>query len=140
MPVPEALAVQGTPQSILVQNAEMAETLSRVRYSSRYVLALFFSEAVDLGLGERVAEFLRFDPEKVGEIPPFRFVSACNVKRGQVGPTSVVLHTAVLNLNSEALSPDLMRERLLSQAQNLFPEWPEPEAVECKLWRYSQVS
>ena len=141
MPVPQILELPGMSEII---NSETSEKLSKVQYSSRYALALFFDTY------EEKISFDNSDPnihqtsaEYISDDPIFCYAAIDNAKRGLVGlqhPTSVVFHTNVPwgIKHLEDPLPEI-EKILLKHFKEKYPRWPEPKSVKCLRWRYSQI-
>ncbi|KAG8276287.1 hypothetical protein J6590_068574 [Homalodisca vitripennis] len=130
MPVPQLLLLEGTIKSEL--NADVVNNLKSVTYSSRYVLVLFFLDKINEEWG---AQYIDKDPI-------FRYIAIDNVKRNEPdGLCAVVFHTSVgFGLKHVDDNIEDIQQLLMSQVRMLFPSWPEPKAVKCHKWRYSQVT
>lgn len=131
VPVPQLFLLEGTVANLL--NSEpIVNKLKSVNYSSRFVLVMFFSNNVEEEWGAQY-----FDDD-----PIFRYVTIDNIKRNRPDNLcAAVFHSTVpfgIHHVDDAV-PD-MEKVLLAQAKSLFPHWPEPEAVKCHKWRYSQVT
>lgn len=131
MPIPQLFLLEGTVANLLSVEP-ISSNLKSVNYSSRYVLVMFFLNNIQEDWGAQY-----FDDH-----PIFRYVALDNIKRNR--PESMcaaVFHSTVpfgIQHVDDAL-PD-MEKVLLAQARSLFPHWPEPLAVKCHKWRYSQVT
>ncbi|KAL0276543.1 UNVERIFIED_CONTAM: hypothetical protein PYX00_004100 [Menopon gallinae] len=129
MPVPQFLQLSGS----VPRHAADLTDLQNVAYSSRFALVLFFAKDAQFPFPEWGCRYL--------DHPVFRYVSVDNVKRNRPeDPVSVMFHTSV-KFGVENLEKTLpeMEKLLLGQARELFPDWPEPAAVKCHKWRFSQV-
>lgn len=52
----------------------------------------------------------------------------------------MVLHTSIpFGKANVEKTPDQVKPVLLKCIKDLYPDWPEPKAVKCQKWRYSQV-
>ncbi|XP_054287165.1 renalase-like [Macrosteles quadrilineatus] len=129
MPVPQLFLLEGSVKRSI---QSLAEPLNTVTYSARYVLVLFYLENINENWGAQY----------IDNNPIFRYVSIDNIRRNQPeNLCAVVLHSTVSfgAKHIEDSIPD-MEKVLVSQAKVLFPNWPEPKAVKCHKWRYSQVT
>ena len=142
MPVPQILELPGMNTII---DSETRENLSKVQYSSRYALALFFDT-----YEEKISLETNSDPnshqtsaEYISDDPIFCYAAIDNVKRGFAGlknPTSVVFHTNVSwgIKHLEVPLPEI-EKILLKHFKEKYPSWPDPKSVKCLRWRYSQI-
>ena len=151
IPVPQVLELLGnSPGTNLIGNNETSQ-LEKVQYSSRYAIALLFD-----GDNEKEQEIIKNEVKlKDGACAKyiyddgiFRYVSLDSYKRNNTFnapdsdkvPLSVVFHTSVpFGIKHVEQNPDDMKPLLLKHIKELFPDWPEPTAVKCQKWRYSQV-
>jgi len=130
MPVPQVFLLEGTVKNSI---KGVLEPLTAVTYSSRYVLVLFFLE--NLPNEDWGAQYIDSDPI-------FRYVTIDNIRRNRPDNLcAVVFHTTVSFgfKHVEDSIPDIEKV-LVSRTKELFPTWPEPKAVKCHKWRYSQVT
>ncbi|XP_071540579.1 renalase-like isoform X3 [Panulirus ornatus] len=136
MPVPQIFGLTGTVKDIIEKDDKLRAGLQSVDYSSRYALALFFEEDVNVSLeDEAAAQYISSDPV-------LRFVAVDNKKRGldKMKP-SVVLHTSVpFGKAHVEKTPDQVKPLLINHVKEAFPNWPEPKYVKCQKWRFSQVT
>jgi len=134
MPVPQVLQLGGDIPSILETRSDIKERLESVKYSTRFVLAMFFDKQVDLGVP--------WAAKYINNNDIVRFVSVDNMKRGvPERPSSVLVHGNVRHgsLHSSA-TPSSMSATLESSVASLFPSWPAPDSVKPLKWLYSQVT
>lgn len=135
MPVPQILALPGM-ESIL--NSTMTGKLSKVKYSSRYALALFYDKVetdviLNLNEPETGAHYISDDPI-------FCYASVDGKKKSIESPTSVVFHTKVPWGIKHLETPIPEVEKILIEHyKSRYPNWPQPVSVKCLRWRYSQV-
>lgn len=137
MPVPQVLGLTGTIRELLEKDEKLLSDLKSVEYSSRYALGLFYEEGAQVRLKDTgtAAQYITNDPIA-------RFVALDNKKRGaDAGSPSVVLHTSIpFGKANVEKTPDQVKPVLLKCIKDLYPDWPEPKAVKCQKWRYSQVT
>ena len=141
MPIPQILELPGMKAII---DSETSEKLSKVQYSSRYALALFFDtyeEKISLDTDPKIHH--QTSAEYISDDPIFCYAAIDNVKRGfedMNHPTSVVFHTNVPwgIKNLEVPLPEI-EKILLKHFKDRYPNWPEPKSVKCLRWRYSQI-
>ena len=128
MPVPQILALPGM-NSIL--DSTMTGKLSKVNYSSRYALGLFYDTSLDFLNGTQYT--------KSDEV--FAFVSNDPSKRQNPNqPISVVFLTTTSWGLKHLETPIPEVEKILTeQYKSRYPNWPQPSWVKCQRWRYSQV-
>ncbi|XP_068162426.1 renalase [Antennarius striatus] len=133
MPVPQILQLEGDIGQMLSE--QQRQQLDRVRYSSRFALALFFPPGAVLSLPWAA----RYVPDN----PCIRYVAADAHKRNADVPgrgPSLVVHTSVpfglehLEDNKEDVQPIILQE-----LYQLLPDLPQPIATKCQKWRFSQV-
>lgn len=129
MPIPQIFLLEGSIQDEI--SAEVLNSIKAVKYSSRYILVLFFTQNLKEDWGAQY-----FDSDSV-----FRYVAIDNVKRNSPeSMCAVVFHSTVeFGLQHVEDSNSNMESVLLSHAKSMFPSWPEPTSVKCHKWRYSQV-
>ncbi|XP_023321238.1 renalase-like [Eurytemora carolleeae] len=134
MPVPQILELGGDIAELLKEDASVLNGLKSVRYSSRFVLGLFFDENVNLSV--------EWTSKYINKHPIFRFISIDNLKRGdEQGPTSVLVHSSVpFGVQNIDVNPEQLKDKLINSLFELFPMWPKPASVKCMKWKYSQVS
>jgi len=134
MPVPQVLELTGDISNIIGNNDTLIHNLKSVKYSSRFVLAVFFDEKVDLGV-EWIVKYIT-------NHPIFRYVAVDNLKRGdKSGATSVLAHASVpFSMDKIEEKPENIKLELLKSLEEIFPVWPKPSFVKCHKWRYSQVT
>ena len=90
MPVPQILQLPGMDQII---EPETKENLSKVSYSSRYALALFFDKTEpDVILNSELPET---GAHYIGDDKIFCYAAIDGKKKGIDSPTSVIFHTKV---------------------------------------------
>ncbi|XP_021937812.1 renalase-like [Zootermopsis nevadensis] len=133
LPVPQLLDIGGFIQEIIHKNSEMKHSLKSVTFSSRYALCLFFDSNFKFNPG--------WDSKYICDNEIFRFVSFDNKKRNRPDlPSAVVFHTSIQYgaINSDRELNDVKNE-LVCHVKEMFPDWPEPEHIECQRWQYSQV-
>lgn len=133
MPVPQILQLRGDLPNYLSE--QQGALLSKVQYSSRFVLVLSFSKDSDLGLD--------YGLKYVTDSPIIRYMSLEHQKRStdlsDQGP-SLVVHTSVsfgaTHLESQL---DQVQPIIFEEVQRLLPHLPEPISIRPHKWRYSQV-
>lgn len=111
--------------------------MEKVKYSTRFALALFFDEIKVLKASEQPLNFI--DNDSI-----FRFWSIENLKRTGTyeEPTSIVMHT---NINFGASNSEEDKEKmkpvLFEKACSILPEIAEisSSSVKSHKWKYSQV-
>ena len=131
MPIPQILQLPGMKEII---DSETSEKLSKVQYSSRYALALFFDtyeEKISLDTDPKIHH--QTSAEYISDDPIFCYAAIDNVKRGFEDinhPTSVVFHTNVPwgIKNLEVPLPEI-EKILLKHFKDRYPNWPEPKSL-----------
>ena len=90
MPIPQILQLPGMDQII---NQNTTEKLSKVTYSSRYALALFFDKTEpDVVLNSKLT---KTGAHYIADDPIFCYAAIDGKKKEINSPTSVILHTKV---------------------------------------------
>ncbi|XP_010603302.1 renalase isoform X6 [Fukomys damarensis] len=112
------------------------QQLESVNYSSRYALGLFYEAGTKIDVP--------WAGKYITSNPCIRFVSIDNKKRNiessEIGP-SLVIHTTVpFGVTHLEHSIEDVQELILQQLENILPGLPQPVAVKCHKWRYSQVT
>lgn len=137
MPVPQVLGLTGTIKELIDKDEKLLSDLKSVEYSSRYALGLFFEDGAQVSLRDEgtAAQYITSNPVA-------RFIALDNKKRAaDTGSPSVVLHTSVpfgkVNVDK---TPDQVKPVLLECIKDMYPHWPEPKAVKCQKWKFSQVT
>ncbi|KFO23281.1 Transcriptional enhancer factor TEF-4 [Fukomys damarensis] len=110
------------------------QQLESVNYSSRYALGLFYEAGTKIDVP--------WAGKYITSNPCIRFVSIDNKKRNiessEIGP-SLVIHTTVpFGVTHLEHSIEDVQELILQQLENILPGLPQPVAVKCHKWRYSQ--
>lgn len=134
LPSPQVLQLSGDLPDLINSQLDLQTGFKAVKFSSRYVLALYFSS----GDGQHEPWAAKY----IDGHPVFRYVAIDNRKRNRPEqPPAAVLHSSI-QYGEENLENTLieMEPVLLAEYGNLFKEWPKPAAVKCHKWRYSQVS
>jgi renalase len=126
-PVPDILKIEGSFNECIT--AELLQELNEVKYSSRFVLVLFFDQILNLSWA---ASYMPHD-----EV--FRYV-AIQEKKVEVDSShsSVVLHTSIefgARYGNEKEAKPILEQHV----QRAFPQWPVPTKMYCHKWNYSQV-
>ena len=133
MPVPQILQLGGDIVDIIDKQTEVKKNLQGVSYSTRFVLGLYFSEKVNLGVP--------WACKYISDHPILRFVSIDNAKRGRNDlPTSVLVHSTVpFGLKNMNRPHEEMKPIMLNAVNEMFPDWPKPAEMKSLKWLYSQV-
>ncbi len=138
MPVPQILELPGMPE---ILSPALAGQLSKVSYSSRYALALFYDVA------EPKVQLSQVRPETgahyITDDPIFCYAAIDSKKKELISadaPTSVVFHTKVpWGIKHLDRSLADIEQMLMEQVKQRYPAWPAPNSVKCLRWKYSQV-
>ena len=158
MPVPQILEllsnspnVTSAPSQSNQEWSSLKSSLETVQYSSRYALAIVYD-----GHDNNEKEFVKNNvclengacAKYICDDSVFRYVSLDSYKRAntlnspktEALPMSVVFHTSVpFGVEHIEKTPEEVEPILLNRVKKLFPTWPEPAAIKCQKWRYSQV-
>ncbi|XP_010603295.1 renalase isoform X2 [Fukomys damarensis] len=134
MPIPRILQLQGHFVNLISECQR--QQLESVNYSSRYALGLFYEAGTKIDVP--------WAGKYITSNPCIRFVSIDNKKRNiessEIGP-SLVIHTTVpFGVTHLEHSIEDVQELILQQLENILPGLPQPVAVKCHKWRYSQVT
>ena len=122
----------------ILDNA-LTESLSKVQYSSRYALALFYDKYEDrVQLSQKINDT---GAHYISDDPIFCYAAIDGLKKELKSPTSVVFHTKVPWGIKRLETPIPEVEKMLvAHYKKLYPNWPQPNSVKCQRWRYYQVS
>ncbi|KAK3869347.1 hypothetical protein Pcinc_025331 [Petrolisthes cinctipes] len=137
MPVPQIFALSGTVKEIIDGDEKLRTNLHSVDYSSRYALGLFYEDGAKVALEDSSAA-----AQYIANHPVIRFVALDHRKRGADTTTpSVVVHTSVpFGKAHVEETPNQVQPLLVSSVTEMFPHWPQPKAIKCQKWRFSQVT
>ncbi|XP_057681740.1 renalase isoform X2 [Corythoichthys intestinalis] len=145
IPVPQILQLQGDLKDVLSDRQK--QLLQGVSYSSRFALALFFAPGTDLGVPWAVRYFNNYNEDDGGGGEPRIVCYAAVEPRKRAaeeeagrGPALVVHTGAPFGLRHLESDAEAVRPVVLRELRRLLPDLPEPVAVKCHKWRYSQVA
>ncbi|XP_077595167.1 renalase [Stigmatopora nigra] len=144
IPVPQILQLQGDLKDVL--SDQQRKLLGGVSYSSRFALALFFAPGTDLGVPWAVRYFNNYNEDRDDGEPKVVCYAAVEPRKRSTegeagrGPTLVVHTGAPFGLRHLESDGELVRPLVLRELRRLLPELPQPVAVKCHKWRYSQVT
>jgi len=147
MPVPQILDLLADSAYDKSNNQSIISNLESVRYSARYALGLFYDSEIAANHFEKFKMENGACAKYIGNDSIFRYMSLDSYKRSNKKeadvcvPLSVVFHTSVpFGIQHIENTPDEVKPLLLDRIKELFPQWPEPSAIKCQKWKFSQVS